>query len=498
MNETTTPEMTLPVQKNYKVSDVILSLFVMAAAFFFIKYAVFRAKGFITTGLFISIITAAVIYFKKNGFRFSRVNKIITGVLYVFSLVFSITANSLIKNLDAVFLFFGGAYLLFSVGADKESLERFLPFAVKKSVLNYPFSKFGEQFKVSVCSAKGSKLRGSIKYIIAGLVLTVPVTLTVAVLLMKADAGMEMLLYRLEALLISADRTELIANIVLALPCSLYLFGMFWANSHREDLNALNDDYCTYKLMNMRIVNNLICYTAVTPVCLLYILFFFTQTKYFLSAFTGYLPEGFTYADYARHGFFELLWVSIINLGLICVINLYSKKSGEEKTITLRFYTVTLSIFTVVLIATALSKMFLYIDQYGLTCLRVYTSWFMLLLAMIFVMIIIKQFRLKFDFSRNFCIVFTLMFGLLCFSRPESLIAKYNIEMNRSGKLEDLDINALLDMSDDGRLTAYRMGAVTEKEVYREVKYYYYVNKDQKYNLSSMALINSIDLSHFS
>ena len=89
----------------------------------------------------------------------------------------------------------------------------------------------------------------------------------------------------------------------------------------------------------------------------------------------------------------------------------------------------------------------------------------------------------------------TVMRSLL---ESKDLFAKYNIEMNRSGKLEDLDTNALLDMSDDGRLTAYRMGAVTEKEVYREVKYYYYVNKDQKYNLSSMALINSIDLSHFS
>lgn len=50
-----------------------------------------------------------------------------------------------------------------------------------------------------------------------------------------------------------------------------------------------------------------------------------------------------------------------------------------------------LSIFTLILIATAISKMVMYISVYGLTQLRFYTTWFMLLLAVIFVMIIVKQ-----------------------------------------------------------------------------------------------------------
>ena len=102
-----------------------------------------------------------------------------------------------------------------------------------------------------------------------------------------------------------------------------------------------------------------------------------------------------------------------------------------------------------------MSKMVMYINNYGLTELRLYTSWFMVLLAIVFVLIIIKQFRFDMKFSSYFAAVFTVMLGLLCFSRPEALIARYNIEMYRSGQLEELDKDAILRMSDDGLLAAF-------------------------------------------
>ncbi|MBP1591109.1 MAG: DUF4173 domain-containing protein [Oscillospiraceae bacterium] len=480
----------------YSISDHILSVFLMIAAYFLIKFTVFEKTGFFTTGVYAGIITAAVIYFSKKGFVFSLLNNVIVFILYAFSLVFSITDNSFIKFLDVIFLIFAGSYLLFSVGAGKTTIEKYLPFALKKSVLSYPFSKFGEQIKVSAGAVKGSKTCSSIKFIFLGLVATVPVTALVACLLMSADEGMENMFTSITDMLSDLNANEIMVKILLALPCSLYLFGMFWSNSHRDDLKALDDEYCRFRLMNKRVINNLICYTAVTPICLLYVLFFISQTKYFLSAFMGNLPEGFTYADYARRGFFELLWVAVINLGLICAISVYSKKTAEEKPFTLKLYSIILSSFTLILIATALSKMIMYIRMYGLTTLRVYTSWFMILLSMIFVLVIIKQFRFNLKAAKYFCIITTVMFALLCFSRPESLIARYNIEMYRAGYLEELDTTALLEMSDDGILTAYKMGAVTESDAAHNSNNFLWAN-GSKYNLSSMILANSLDIRNY-
>ena len=102
-----TPYIPQPVAKvkekpEYSKAEVVLSVFAFIAAFCAVRYIMFNAMGFITTGVFIVIITAAIIYMKKKGCEFSAFNKVLAAVLYIFSFVFSITANNFIKNLDAL------------------------------------------------------------------------------------------------------------------------------------------------------------------------------------------------------------------------------------------------------------------------------------------------------------------------------------------------------------------------------------------------------------
>ena len=149
--------------------------------------------------------------------------------------------------------------------------------------------------------------------------------------------------------------------------------------------------------------------------------------------------------------------------------------------------------FTIILIATALSKMMMYINEYGLTQLRVYTSWFMVLLAMVFVMIIIKQFCFSFHIARWLTAVFTVMFALLCFSRPDALIADYNISMYNSGKLEELDTTALLDMSDDAVLEVVKMGAFDPAQLKKEKEEEYDKSFYNKLNISSATLADILE-----
>ena len=472
----------------YSKKDIAVSVFTVIAAFCFVRYVLFHAMGFITTGLYISIISAAIIYLRKSGCRFSGFSRLLTAVLYIFSFVFSVTSNNFIKGLDALFLFGAGAYLVYTVGAGNSSVDRFLPFALCKAVFEYPFSAFDRQTVIASDHLSSSKAGSNAKYIILGLVITVPLTAIVAALLMSADDGVERMLNAIYDKIFRDEFWNIILQLIIALPCSCYLFGMFYRNTHRSGINELSEITCTQKLFNIRFISNLVMYTAVTPICILYVLFFISQGSYFLSAFTNNLPEGFTYADYARRGFFELCAVAVINLFVLCFISLFSKKAGREKTKALKFYSITLSVFTVVLIATAISKMVMYIDNYGLTELRLYTSWFMVLLALIFIMVIIKQFKFDMKFARHISAVFVIMFAILCFARPEAVIARYNISMYNSGYLDELDKNTLLRMTDDGLLTAYNMGAVTSEEV-NEHKYSLYQRCTfGKYNISAVIL----------
>ncbi len=474
----------------YSRAELVLSVFALIAAYCFVRYVVFHATGFITTGLFMSITTAEVIYMKKKGCKFSAFNTVLTAVLYIFSIVFSITANNLIKSLDAIFLVAAGAYLIYSVGAGNKGVDRYLPFAMTKALFVNPFTGFTKQTDIAADSLSDSKTATNIKYILLGLLITFPVTMIVAGLLMAADDGVEKMLTDIVNKIFSDEMWNVLIQISIALPCSLYLFGMLYTNTHRKDIKELDENNCRQKIFRMRFISNLAVYTAVTPLCVLYVMFFISQAQYYLSAFSGNLPEGYTYADYARRGFFELFTVALINLGVLCFMSLHSKKAGREKPFALKIYSIVLSVFTIILIATAMSKMVMYIDAYGLTELRLYTSWFMVLLAMVFVMIIIKQFRFEMKFAKHLCIIFTLMFGVLCFSRPEAIIAKYNIEMYHAGQLEELDRETILRMSDDGLLAAFNEGEITEEEIESAKERLYQRDTFGKYNISAIVLDN--------
>ena len=472
----------------YSRAEVVLSAIVFIAAFCVMRYVVFNAMGFITTGVFTAIITAAVVYMKKKGCSFSKFNRFHAAVLYIFSFVFSITANSFIKDLAALFILGAGAYLVYSVSADNREVERYLPFAMCKALFEYPFSHFGKQAAITQDQLSKSKAGSNVKYIIIGLIITVPVTAIVAALLMSADDRLMNMLANIYESIFSAKMCDIIGQLLLAVPLSMYLFGMLYANTHRSLIEPLSEQGCVQKLFSIRFVRNLVMYTAVTPLCILYVMFFISQANYFLSAFTNSLPDGFTYADYARKGFFELCAVAVINLAVLCCISLFSKKAGREKPAALKVYSVVLSVFTLILIATAMSKMVMYISNYGLTELRVYTSWFMVLLALVFVLIIIKQFRFDMKFAKYFSAVFTLMFALLCFSRPETVIAKYNIVMYNSGHLAELDKDAILEMSADGLLAAYNEGEVTAEDILEYSEEYCPFDTFGNYNLSSAVL----------
>jgi hypothetical protein len=110
--------------------------------------------------------------------------------------------------------------------------------------------------------------------------------------------------------------------------------------------------------------------------------------------------------------------------------------------------------------------MVMYISEYGLTPLRFYTMWFMLLCGFMFVLIIVKQFRFDMKFSAWFSGIFTAMFALLCFCSPDFVIAKYNIDMYKAGYLAELDTRAILYMSDDAILYGVQQGEIELEQAY--------------------------------
>ena len=449
------------VNIEFTKAEKIMAFVSAGLAFLFANFVLWYATGFFTTAFYTLLFTAILVYLGKTGHTLKASHKVWAGVMYAFSAVFSITANSLIKGLDVIFLILGGASLVYSATAEKPLFGRFAPFDIFKSSVDNPLSNMGREFSAVNSSLKGNRAGKNIKSAIIGLLLAVPLTAVVAGLLMSADKGVEDMLNSLAEAVSFDNIFSLGMRIGVSVPIAGYIFGLIISHTRPELIKKTDEEKCEKSLHNIRLVPNTAVYISVTPICVLYVLFFISQVNYFTSAFMGTLPENYSYAEYARRGFFELFAIELINAGVIFFIDLFSKKTGEEKPFTLKLYSVVISVFTLLITATAISKMVMYIDTYGLTQLRVYTTWFMVLTALMFVYIIIRQFKRDFPFMRAAAVTFTLMFTLLCFSRPDALIARYNME-NCADTLTFRDITEMSDLSSDA-------AAVVTEIKYREL-----------------------------
>ncbi len=437
--------------ETYEKRERILSFLCMAAGFLFVRLCCYHVTGLLTTLLFCLITTMCILYLRRCGKTFQKSHKALAGVLYVFSAVYTVTANHLLTFLNTLFLITVSALFVYALCQPDSNTFRWLSFTMEKALFSHPFGSLNKCPAAALSAVRSKSGWKNLLHVLLGLVLTVPLTFIVAALLCSADDGMAQMINNL-IFEPDSETLILIPQLAFGLLIGFYLFSMLYSNVHTP--KPLLDEECERRILGIRIMPNAMVYAAVTPICILYVLFFVSQFPYFLGGFTGELAEGFTYAEYARKGFFELCTVCCINFAVIGIMSFMAKQCGERKPIILKIYTLFLSVCSLILAGTAIAKMFLYIRAYGMTQLRIYTSWFMLLLITGFVLIILRQFKANLPVCKTAFILFTALFGLLCFSRPDAWITRYNAEMYLSGQLEEFDYAHLRSLSDDALVSA--------------------------------------------
>jgi hypothetical protein len=229
-----------------------------------------------------------------------------------------------------------------------------------------------------------------------------------------------------------------------------------------------------------------------TPVLILYVIFFVSQWSYFTAAFYGVLPEGFVYSSYARQGFFQLCTVASLNALALIFVSIFVRRQSRVERVLLKVYSVITALFTLVLISTALSKMALYISAYGLTLKRVYASWFMVFMAAGFIYAIIANLVKRFRF--NFALLPTgaLMFAVIAYANVGGFIARYNADAYLDGRLGSVDIYEISRMGDSGIPALVRLADAEDSEVadeaVRSIKEYLELNSDRKDNILTFSL----------
>lgn len=246
-------------------------------------------------------------------------------------------------------------------------------------------------------------------YVVLGLVIALPIFMVVIPLLVSADA-------------VFRDMTEkLLEHLRLG---NILLVLFMWAFMFLASYCILS--YLCKRTIRPEVTDGrkgepMIAITIATLLTLLYLVFSVIQIVYlFMGNMT--LPSGYTYAEYAREGFFQLLAVSILNLIFVLVGLSCFKESKVLKGIL-----TVMSLCTYIMIASSAMRMIIYIRWYYLTFLRIFVLWGLAVLFLLFTGIILSIVKESFPLFRYSMAVVTLCYMVLAFSHPDYWIARVNV-----------------------------------------------------------------------
>ena len=270
-----------------------------------------------------------------------------------------------------------------------------------------------------------------------GVACALPLLLIIIPLLMSSDAAFSTLLERLAL----DNLGELFGALLLGLIAFVLIFGRLFsaplakreATEPRGTGGAAPTAICSF----------------LGVIALVYVLYLVSQLAYFFNAFSGLLPEDFTVAQYARRGFFEMCAICAINLLIIFLATLLCKKDKPTAPLSVRLFSLFFCIFSLILIATALSKMFLYIDSFGMTRLRIFTSIFMVFLAVVFLSVVVRLFVWKVPYIKIAVVTASLLLITTCYANVDSIVAEYNVTAYQTGKLDSIDMDTLWGLNRD-------------------------------------------------
>lgn len=357
---------------------------------------------------------------------------------------------------------------VFSPGIIKESLS---------AAFAHTFSNFGAALKIlSQGIFKGTKSRGALK-VFYGLLFSVPFLLIFGLAFANTNYIFESIVNSIPMNLINLKNN--ISGFIN------YLFIVMILTSFFMVLRAGTADekkpYAAKKGLDCIAVNTFLC-----AVILIQALFISLQ---FYLIFSGnILPDGYTYAQYARKGFFDLVSASLLTAGIVFFISFFGKKdeNGNLPKSTKVLLTL-LSVFNFALFYFAFSRLFTYIKFYDLSVSRITACWFMALNALLILGIIIKIHCKSFPFFKWAVIALCGTVLVLNVVNPDRLTARYNVDRYLSSpETVELDLYYLESLSPCAALELDRLKGTALEEDARITLYHIF--RDFKTSARNAAL----------
>ena len=310
-----TPPQKPPVA--YAPRDTLFAYLCIPVCFLFVKSSPLSSSALGTMLAFLLGVAFTLTYLLLSGIRPTLSAYVAGGVMLILSAGFLTNGNSVLRALLSLTLMLLLIVFVHTC-CNKELFDRFSESPVRRlfnGVILLPLNSLMVNLPVFVPKKDGKNSRWLhlLGWCAVGLVSAIIPTVIIGTLLSYDEQFTSLLdkIFSFDSDKIFENIGDLIVAGILGVMLFAALFGNLAATKKEKD-DAQSDEEKTNSSAWHVLPKPLVA-AFVTPILLLYVLFFVSQWSYYVSAFTHVLPEGLTYAQYAREGFFQLCTVCVFN-----------------------------------------------------------------------------------------------------------------------------------------------------------------------------------------
>ena len=363
----------------------------------------------------------------------------------------------------AMTLFLLGVFVLTYLGG------RWLHYALLDYVFGYfrlfvsmivrPLGFVAETHRLPATRPDGNESNGNIQQstkflpVLRGIVIALPVIAIFASLLSSADPIFASRFEDLISLFRIENLPEYIFRLVYILIFAYALAGAYLHAAQSSDEKISED-----KPLVPPFLGSTEAGIVLGSLTVLFVIFVVIQFQYFFGGQANINIEGYTFSEYARKGFGELVMVAFFSLLLILGLSAITRREVESHRRVFSSLSVGIVSLVLVMLVSAFQRLVLYEQAYGFSRLRTYTHVFMIWLGILLVTIVLLE-VLRRERLIGLAIIWASL-GLvvsLNMLNVDAFIVKQNVQREiRSASdpvfaqgREDLDVQYFLDLSED-------------------------------------------------
>ena len=288
--------------------------------------------------------------------------------------------------------------------------------------------------------------------VVRGIVIALPVIAIFASLLSTADPIFAerfegfIRIFRIENL------PEYIFRLVYILVLAYALAGTFLHAAQKSDETA---EEKTWASPFLGFTESAI---VLGSVVILFVAFVVIQFQYFFGGQANIHLDGFTFSEYARKGFGELVAVAFFSLLMLLGLGAITRRETESHRRVFSSLGVVLVGLVIVMLVSAYQRLVLYEEAYGFSRLRTYTHVFMIWLGLLLVVVVFLEMTRRERAAGLAMLLAALGFVIsLNLLNVDAFIVKQNVQREIRGANNeelsqsrvDLDAQYFLDLSDD-------------------------------------------------